>query len=188
MSKDLPPLREDAELNETGTGHVLADAPPTGRLEPRGNGSRGDSRGGHPTGLERTVGAVRMLIPLLGKVLPLLDGNVAAVAANLLMSRPQAQPIDTYPLESALMKVRTELALMQDKAAEHDTAFKRIDGQLETMKDAIERSVVEQRDMAENVSKIQSRVLVFSVLGLVLVAVSIGVNVALFFYVKGLIR
>ena len=29
MSKDLPPIREDAELNETGTGHVLADAPPT---------------------------------------------------------------------------------------------------------------------------------------------------------------
>jgi hypothetical protein len=187
MSEDLHPVG-DAERSKIGTGRAIADAPRAGRPEKYGNGPRGDSKGDHPSGLERTVSAVRMLIPLLGKVLPLLDGNVAAVAANLLLPRLQAPPVDTYPLESALMKVRTELVLMQEKTEEHDTAFKRIDGQLETMKDVIDRSVAEQREMAENVAKIQGRVLVFSVIGLVLVALSIGVNVALFFYVKGAIR
>jgi hypothetical protein len=196
MSEDIHPVREDAERGTTGTGHSITDVPRTGKAERHVNGSRNDSRnesrndskGGHASGLERTMGAVRMLIPLLGKVLPLLDGNVAAVAASLLLPRLQAQTVDTYPLESALMKVRAELATLQDKTAEYATAFKRIDGQLESMKDAIDRSGAEQRETAENVRKIQGRVLVFSVVGLGLVAISIGVNVALFLYVRGAIH
>jgi len=188
MSKDLSPAREDAERSKNRTEDAITDLQPAARGDQYGNGTRGDSSASHPSGLQRTVGAVRMLIPLLGKVLPLLDGNVAAVAANLLLPRLQAQSVDIYPLESALLKVREELALMRDKAAEHDTAFKRIDGQLESVRDAVERSVAEQREMAENVGRIQGRLLLFSAVGMVLLALSIGVNVALFFYVRGTIH
>jgi hypothetical protein len=189
MGNDVNPVgknlvREHAEQSKARSGQALADVPRPSSLAPQGNGSKGGQR----SGLERTVGAVRTLVPLLAKVLPLLEGNVAAVAANLLIPRMQAPPVDLYPVESALTNVRAELALMHDKATEHDTAFKRIDGQLETVKDALERSVAEQRELAESVGKVRSRLVVFAVIWFVLVALSIGVNVALFSYVRGFIH
>jgi hypothetical protein len=144
--------------------------------------------GEHRSGLQRTAAAVRTVVPLLQKVLPLLEGNVVSAAANLLAPGLMAPTIDLAPLDASLAKLRGELAAMEVRHAEHDRAFKRMDEQLETMKDAIERNAHEQQQAAEELSRIRGRLAVVSVIGLGLLLVSIGVNTALFLYVKGQIH
>lgn len=139
--------------------------------------------------LQRTASALRTAVPLVQKLLPLLDGNVASAVANLVAPRLLGPPtVDLSPIETSLMKLRGDLAVVQDKNAQHDVAFKRIDDQLETMKDVVERTAAEQRDVAANLSRVRRNVLVFWLVGIALMVVSIGLNVALFFFVKGNLR
>lgn len=143
--------------------------------------------GEHRSGLQRTAAAVRTVVPLLQKMLPLLEGNVVSAAANLLA--PGLTPtVDLAPLDASLAKLRGELAAMETRHGEHDRAFKRMDEQLETMKDAIGRNAHEQQQAADELSRVRGRLAVVSVIGLVLLLVSIGVNTAVFLYVKGWIH
>lgn len=142
----------------------------------------------HRSGLQRTAAAVRTVVPLLQKMLPLLEGNVVSAAANLLAPGLMTPTIDLAPLDASLAKLRGELAAMETRHGEHDRAFKRMDEQLETMKDAIERNAHEQQQAAEELSRVRGRLAVVSVIGLALLLVSIGVNTAVFLYVKGLIH
>ena len=152
------------------------------------NGPENGHAGQHRSGLQRTASAVRTVVPLLQKMLPLLEGNVISAAANLLAPRLMAPTIDLAPLDASLAKLRGELAAMEVRDAEHDRAFKRMDEQLETMKDAIERNAHEQKQAGEELSRIRGRLAVVSAIGLGLLLVSIGVNTALFLYVKGLVH
>jgi hypothetical protein len=139
--------------------------------------------------LQRTATAIRTMVPLLQKLLPLLDGNVASAVANLLLSRPAGAPaVDLEPLETALMRVRGDLALMQDKSIQQETALKRIDDQLGTVKEALERAALEQKETAEELSQTRRSVRIFAALGAVLLVISIGLNATLFLYVRGILR
>ncbi len=140
-------------------------------------------------GLQRTASAIRTMVPLLQKLLPLLDGNVASAVANLLLSRPSSVPaVDLEPLETALMRVRGDLAVMQDKSIQQQSALKRIDDQLGMVKEALERAALEQKEAAEELSQTRRSVRVFAVLGAVLLVISIGLNATLFLYMRGILR
>jgi len=140
-------------------------------------------------GLQRTAAAIRTMVPLAQKLLPLLDGNVASAVANLLAPRaPAGPPVDLQPLETAIRQVRGDLAVMQDKSAQQDTALKRIDDQLETVKESLERASVEQKEAAEELTRTRKSVRTFAILGVILLFLLIGLNVALFVYVKGGLR
>jgi hypothetical protein len=170
------------EREETGMTGQRAEQANSGPNALRPSPRRGES----PSGLHRTASAIRTVVPLIQKLLPLLDGNVASAAANLLAPRLLSQPVvDLSSLETSLMKLRGDLAVIQDRHAQQDVAFKRIDDQMETMKDTVERTAFEQREMAEQVNKIRRNVFVFALLGALLLAVSIGLNAALFFYMRG---
>lgn len=146
-------------------------------------------KGDPSTGLQRTATAIRAMVPLMQRLLPLLDGNVASAVANLLAPRMMgAAAVDLSPLETALMRVRGDLAVMQDKNAQQETALKRIDNQLETLKEAMERASLEQRDAAEELSRTRRSVRMFALIGVVLLVISIGLNAAVFLYVKGSLR
>ena len=45
-----------------------------------------------PTAFQRSLGAVRMALPVLQKMLPLLEGNVATVVSNMLAPPFQSAP------------------------------------------------------------------------------------------------
>jgi hypothetical protein len=142
----------------------------------------------HRSGLQRTASAIRTMVPLVQKMLPLLEGNVVSAAANLLAPKLMTPTIDLAPLEASLTTLRGEIASMEVRNAGHDRALKRIDAQLETMKDTLERSADEQEHTVDELSRIRKRVALFSAIGVVLLLVSIGVNAALFWYVKGLVH
>jgi hypothetical protein len=114
------------------------------------------------------------------KLLPLLDGNVASVVANLLAPRLLSPQVDLHPIEAGVARLREDLAAIQARNAEHDASFKRVGDQLETMKEALESAALEQQEVMHQVGRVQKRVLVFSLVGLSLLAISVALDVVLF--------
>jgi hypothetical protein len=114
------------------------------------------------------------------KLLPLLDGNVASVVANLLAPRLLSPQVDLHPIEAGVARLREDLAAIQARNAEHDASFKRVGDQLETMKEALESAALEQKEVMHQVGRVQKRVLVFSLVGLSLLAISVALDVVLF--------
>jgi tetrahydromethanopterin S-methyltransferase subunit G len=120
------------------------------------------------------------MVPLLQKLLPLLDGNVASVVANLLVPRMLAPTVDMHPIEARLASLREELAAIHGKHAEQGASLKRIEDQLESVKDALESAALEQKETMQQVGRVQKRVLVFSLVGLSLLVISVALDVVLF--------
>jgi len=132
------------------------------------------------SGFQRTTAAIRTMVPLLQKLLPLLDGNVASVVANLLVPRMLAPTVDMHPIEARLASLREELAAIHGKHAEQGASLKRIEDQLESVKDALESAALEQKETMQQVGRVQKRVLVFSLVGLSLLVISVALDVVLF--------
>lgn len=182
MGEVVHETHEEQEQTTRSAPKAGQEADPPGARGLRVAARKGES----PSGLHRTASALRTVVPLVQKLLPLLDGNVASAAANLLAPRLPSRPVvDLAPLETSLMRLRGDVALIQDRNAQHDVAIKRVDDQLETMKDALERAATEQREVSENLSKVRRSVRAFCVIGVVLLVVSIGMNVALFLFMRG---
>jgi hypothetical protein len=131
------------------------------------------------SGFQRTTAAIRTLLPLVQKVLPLLDGNVALAVANLLAPRLQAPPVDIHPIEVGLAKLQAQVAALHDKNAEHDAAFKRIGNDIESVKDALERTSLEQKEMALEVTRLRARLVVFSVVAVGLLIACLAIDVVM---------
>lgn len=189
MSREMEqrePAREATEDTESRIARGPAKQSGPGAI---GRPSQGAGRREPPVALQRTATAIRTMVPLLQKLLPLLDGNVASAVANLLISRPAGAPaVDLEPLETALMRVRGDLAVMQDKSTQQESALKRIDDQLETVREALDRASLEQKETAEELTQTRRSVRVFALIGMVLLVISIGLNAALFLYVRGTVR
>ena len=146
---------------------IKPPAPPMGRTTP-------------PSAFERTVGAVRKVLPVVQKILPLLDGNVASAVANLLIApRPGAASPELAPLERAIVRVHTDQQAMQKGMGEQKAALKRVEEQLDLVKNAAERQALEQKEFTDDLHRLRRRVGAFAWAGLVLLAISIGLNITL---------
>jgi len=125
------------------------------------------------------MGAIRTLIPIVQKVLPLLDGNVALAVANLLVPRLQAPTVDMRPVEDAVAAMRAELTGVHEGITAHETALSRMGEQLESLKDSLERSAANQKELADDLHRVQKRITVLAVAGLILLVASIAANAVL---------
>ena len=136
----------------------------------------------------KTVGLVRTVLPLMQKALPLLDGNVAAALANLLVPTFQTQHVDLTPLEDGVGKLRTDHAAVQARIEAQGTALKQVGSQVDALKDAAERLSLEQKELVEELHSLRRRVSVFAWIGVGLLVVLVLVNVLLLLRVAGIWR
>ena len=139
----------------------------------------GDGAKPHASGLERTVGIIRAAVPLVQKVLPLLDGNVVLAVANLLAPRLQPPAVNLRPVESSIAQLREELAALGDGATKQEASLRRVENEVETVKDSLERSLAAQSELKADLERVRTRMTVLSVLGFLLLAASIAANVVL---------
>jgi hypothetical protein len=145
----------------------------------QGHDRHGSGAEQHPSGFERTVSAIRTVIPFVQKVLPLLDGNVALAVANFLAPRLQAPAVDLHPMEASVAKMRAELTELRQGVTTRDAALKRIEEQVDAVKDSLERSVMNQQEVSGGLQRVQKRLTTLTVVGLFLLIASIGMNVVL---------
>jgi hypothetical protein len=170
-----------------------------------------------PSGIQRAINAVRNTLPLVQRLLPLLEGNIATAATAitaLVAPQPTIQhihppappaptpspapvpvPIDLGPIERSLgevdrglVEVRNSHRELKTQVAEHVTAFKRVEDQLDHVREATDRNTLEQQELVEDLRAVGSRVSTFAIIGLVLLVLSLLLNGYLIFQMQRILH
>jgi hypothetical protein len=141
----------------------------------------------HKSGLHRALDAFRSTIPLVQKLLPLIDGNFATAVGALMAPhvrpapppQPQVVQIDMEPIERGLAEVRNSHRELRGQVQEQVTTLKRVEDHLERVREATDRNTLEQQELVEDLRSVGSRLSAFAIVGLLLLLGSLGLNIYL---------
>lgn len=154
-------------------GRALTTAPETVDANPVMNG------------IQRAVGALRMAVPFMQKILPLLDGNVATTVSNILLPHPvQAAPVNLGPIEEGLAELQAGHRDLREQVMEQNGSLKRVEDQLEMVREATDRNTLEQQELLEDLKAVSSKVNAFAFVALGLLAVSVALNIILYLHIR----
>lgn len=137
-------------------------------------------------GVQRTVNVLRAAVPFVQRLLPLLDGNVASTVINLLAPRthpPAASAsakIDLAPIEDGLAQLRSQQHNLRLQGIEQSMALKRVEDQLEVVRQATSRITLEQQELVEDLKTFEKSVKIVAIVALVLAAASFFLTLAIF--------
>lgn len=126
-----------------------------------------------PGKLERAVGLAKTMLPIVGNLLPLLEGNVAGAAANLIANRHGGQQVDLKPMEEAIAKLQSDQRALTFHTSEQKRAIRRIEDEFTTLQESIQKQAADQAELAEQVVKLAKRTSKFMRLVTILLVVSI---------------
>lgn len=121
--------------------------------------------------LERAIGAARTVLPLVRKMLPLLEGNVVSAASNLLAPPPAT--VNLKPLEEAIARLQSDQRALTFHTSEQKRALRRIQDEFDTLKDAFQKNAEQQAELAEHLAKLAKRTASFNRLMIILLVLSI---------------
>ena len=157
-------------------------APPPGRALPA------STNGGETSGAQRAMNAFRAVMPLVQRLLPLLEGNVLTAISNVLTPRPQAPPpppkVDLAPLESNLAELQTQHRGLREQVMEQNASLKRVEDQLEMVREATDRNTLEQQELLEDLKIFNGKVKVVAVIGIGVLVISFLLNLILFLHIQ----
>jgi len=140
------------------------------------------------SGMQWALGVIRQAVPFVQRLLPLLDGQIATAPANLLAARPHTPPpapkVDLQPLEHGLSELQIQQRDLKDQFAEQNTSLKRVEDQLEMVREATDRNTLEQQELIEDLKTMGNRVNLLALLFLGLLVVSVLLNVFLFLHIQ----
>jgi len=141
-----------------------------------------------PSSVQRTVNAFRAIVPIVQRLLPLLDGNFATAISNLVTQRthvPQIAPkIDLAPIEAKLADLQTQRQNLRDQVAEQSAALKRVEDQLEMVREATDRNTLEQQELLEDLKTFGTKVKLVSFIGIGILVVGFALNLVLFLHIQ----
>lgn len=158
-----------------------------------------------PSTLQRAAGVIRHAIPIVQKLLPLMDGNFGTAISNLLnqppprpapstalVAPPPAPPkIDLTPLKESVAELQTmhkELVTVQEgirgQLSEQNTSLKKVEDHLELVREATDRNTLEQQELMEDLKSMGSKVNLVAAIAIGLLAISLLVNLALFMHIQ----
>jgi t-SNARE complex subunit (syntaxin) len=136
-------------------------------------------------GFQRAVGALRLAMPFVQRILPLLDGNVATTVSNILGPHAvQPTPVNLAPLEDGLAELQTGHRELRDQVMEQNSSLKRVEDQLEMVREATDRNTLEQQELLEDLKTVSNKVNTFAFVALVLLAVSVVLNIVLYLHIR----
>ncbi len=146
------------------------------------------------SGLQRAVSAIRSALPLVQRLLPLLEGNFANVLGALMAPQPGSHPspqqvkVDMEPVERGLAEVRTSHRELKTQIQEQGTSLKRVEDQLERVREATDRNTLEQQELVEDLRAVGSRISTLAIVGVVLLLVSLGLNIYFLIQLQHILR
>jgi|GEM_PF-5781203 len=133
----------------------------------------------------KALNAMKQALPLVQKLLPLLDGNVLAVVSNLLVPRPHTpQQVNLAPLESHMTEMQLMHHDLRSKVTEQNTSLKRVEDQLEMVKEATDRNTLEQQELLEDLRSLGNKFNFIAALIFGLLILSVILNLLLFMHLK----
>ena len=191
-----PPTRIIGSPLPTGSGRLPASRPgpgsgvqanPPGRALPRST-SPGSTSAEEPSGVQRAMSAFRAVMPVVQRLLPLLEGNVLTAISNVLTPRPQAPPpppkVDLAPLENSLTELQTQHRGLRDQVIEQNATLKRVEDQLEMVREATDRNTLEQQELLEDLKLFSRKVKIFAAIGIGMLVIGIVLNLLLFLHIQ----
>jgi hypothetical protein len=125
-----------------------------------------------PSKLERVLGVAKTVLPLVGNLLPLLEGNVVGAATNFMANRP-AQEINLKPLEEAIAKLQAEQRALAFHSGEHKRAIQRLEDELAALQETVQKNATDQAELIEQMAKFAKRTSGFMRLVTILLVISI---------------
>jgi hypothetical protein len=146
----------------------------------------------HNSGMQWALGVMKQAVPFVQRLLPLLDGQIATVVANLLAARPHTPPsapnVDLQPLEHGLADLQIQQRDLKDQFVEQNHSLKRVEDQLEMVREATDRNTLEQQELIEGLKTMGNRVNLLALLFLGLLVISVLLNIFLFLHIQRVLR
>jgi hypothetical protein len=160
--------------------------PPPGRALANQNPTPSASLGDFASTLQWAANALRSVGPFVQKLLPLLDGHVATAVSNVLAQQPHppSPPVNLEPLEDSLAELQTQHRDLRNQIVEQNTSLKRVEDQLEMVREATDRNTLEQQELLEDLKSVGTKVTTFAFFALALLAISILINVILYLHIR----
>jgi hypothetical protein len=91
-------------------------------------------------------------------------------------------------MERGLAELRAGQRELHNQVADQVTAMKRVEDQLERVREATDRNTLEQQEMVEDLRAVGNRVSTLAIAGVVLLAVSLGLNIYLVLQLQHLLH
>jgi hypothetical protein len=172
-----PPLPPEGDQ----TRDSRATAPPPGRALP-------SPAGPHPpaTGLQRAMEALRMAMPLVQKIIPLIDGTVATTVSNFRShpAAPPAPPASLARIASGMAGLAASQRDLREQVNEQNHSLRRVEDQLEMVREATDRNTLEQQELMEDLKAVGNKVNILALVLLALLVLSVAINIGLFLHLR----
>jgi hypothetical protein len=173
-----PPIQRDAPRHAAAppSTRALANVPP--------------QLTGKPSGMERALGALRHVLPLVQRVLPLLDGNIGTAVSNILSphsNAPTPPPVNLTPIHDGLADLRVQHRALRDQVAEQNSSLKRVGDQLQQVREATDRNTLEQQELLHDLKSVGNKVNIFAFIALALLGISVVLNAVLYLQIRHII-
>ena len=125
-----------------------------------------------PSAFDRVVNVAKTVLPLVGKMLPLLEGNVVSAASNLLANHP-VQGVNLKPLEDSIARLQADQRALTFHTSEQKRAIQRLEDDFAALQEAVEKNAADQAELIEHVAKLAKRTSSFMRLVIILLRASI---------------
>jgi hypothetical protein len=141
------------------------------------------------SGMQKAMNAVRMVMPVVQRLLPLLDGSIGTAVANLLAPRPHPQQapapkLNLVPLQEGLTDLQAQHRSLREQVIEQNTSIKRVADQLEMVREATDRNTLEQQELLEDLKAFSGKVKIVAVVGIGLLAAGFLLEMLMFFHLQ----
>lgn len=136
---------------------------------------------------------LRVAIPYVQKILPLIDGNFATTVSNILAPPkptppPAAAAPDITPMIAPIKESLAELQLQQrdlkEQFIEQNSSLKRVEDHLEMVREATDRNTLEQQELLEDLKHVGSKVNLVALVAIGLLAISVLLNMLLYMHLQ----
>jgi len=184
------PLPVGSGGNLSGPQNALSDTSRASGPLPQGRALTNSGAGGPievPSGIQRAVAALRAALPFVQKILPLLDGNIGTAVSNIFTPHhhapPPPPPVNLAPIQEGLADLQNQHRELRDQVVEQNSSLKRVEDQLEMVREATDRNTLEQQELMEDLKVVGNKVNVFALIALALLAISVILNVVLYLHI-----
>ena len=146
-----------------------------------------------PSTLQRAAGMLRHAIPIVQKLLPLLDGNFGTAVTNILTPPAPAAPppppaapvrVDLAPIKENIEQLQKLHQDLHVQIVEQNSSLRRVEDHLKLVREATDRNTLEQQELLADLKAMGSKVNVVAAIAIGLLAISLLVNMELYMHIQ----
>ena len=131
---------------------------------------------------------LRMAMPIVQRILPLLDGNVGTAISNMIVPRTQPAPpapkVDLKPIEEGMTALQTQHRLLREQVVEQNTSLRRVEDRLELVREATDRNTLEQQELLEDLKSFSRKVKLFAWIAIAFLALGFVMEAVMFLHLQ----